>query len=80
MRLSRKAMVMNTMDILNTIWDRGSDLKERLREQWEKCEEAMMNHTGTFLEEHAKLTVIIEEAEKMGYSSEQISEMCYGKD
>lgn len=54
-------------------------MKERLREQWGKCEEAMMNRTGTFLEEHAKLVVIIEEAEQAGYTPEQISQMCFGE-
>lgn len=55
-------------------------MEEKLREQWKKCEDAMMNRTGKFLEEHSKLKEIIEEAEQMGYDPAQISEMCFGED
>ena len=54
-------------------------MKERLREQWTKCEEAVVKCAGTFLEEHAKLVVIIEEAEQAGYTLEQICQMCLGE-
>lgn len=55
-------------------------MKERLREQWKKCEDATMNRTGEFLKEHSKLKEIIEEAEQMGYTPAQINEMCFGEE
>ncbi len=55
-------------------------MKERLREQWKKCEDAVMNRTGEFLKEHSKLKKIIEEAKQMGYTPAQINEMCAGED
>lgn len=59
----------------NTIEDEAALVKS-INKQWNELVAVTTHKSGNFTEEHKKLVRLIERAEKLGYSQEQITYMC----